>query len=82
MEKKLCAGIGIGKFSKCDGLMLLAEQEDGSIDQNTIIVWHDNGVAGQTGYTEYTLGEISQIGGLDALKSDYASNGVTIRHIN
>jgi len=33
MEKKLCAGIGIGKFSKCDGLMLLAEQpEDNETD--------------------------------------------------
>ena len=28
MEKKLCAGIGIGKFAKCDGLLLLAEQAD------------------------------------------------------
>ena len=28
MEKKLCAGIGIGKFFKCDGLLLLAEQAD------------------------------------------------------
>ena len=32
MEKKLCAGIGFGKFSKCDGLLLLAEQpEDNEI---------------------------------------------------
>ena len=34
MEKKLCAGIGIGKFAKCDGLLLLAEQEDGACDYN------------------------------------------------
>ena len=32
MEKKLCAGIGFGKFSPCDGLLLLAEQaEDNGI---------------------------------------------------
>ena len=33
MEKKLCAGIGFGKFSPCDGLLLLAEQaEDNETD--------------------------------------------------
>ena len=32
MEKKLCTGIGFGKFSPCDGLLLLAEQaEDNGI---------------------------------------------------
>ena len=44
MEKKLCAGIGIGKFSKCDGLLLLAEQEDGACDYNEISIWLWKGI--------------------------------------
>lgn len=34
MEKKLCTGIGIGKFDKCDGLLFLATQEDGNVQNN------------------------------------------------
>ena len=35
MEKQLCSGIGFGKFSPCDGLLLLAEQAN---DDNEISI--------------------------------------------
>ena len=50
------------------------------MDSN-IIVYHDNGVKGQRGYTEYSVDEIAAIGGVDALRSDYAANGIVIYEI-
>jgi len=50
------------------------------MNRNTI-VFHDNGVKGQRGYTEYTADEITAIGGVEALRSDYATNGIIIYEI-
>lgn len=46
------------------------------------VVWHDNGVPGQMGYTEHSASDIEAMGGLDALAESYAKNGITIYEIN
>ena len=46
-----------------------------------IIVFHDNGVKGQRGYTEYSAEEIAAIGGVDALVGEYMANGIVIYEI-
>jgi len=51
------------------------------MDQTVLVVFHDNGVKGQRGYTEYLASEINLIGGIDALRDDYASHGVVIYDI-
>ena len=45
--------------------------------KRNIIVFHDNG-EGQRGYTEYTPDEITAIGGIESLRSDYAANGIVV----
>lgn len=43
-----------------------------------LVVWHDNGVKGQNGYTEYSQEEINKIGGLDSLIKEYQAAGIFI----
>lgn len=45
------------------------------------VIFHDNGTAGQSGYSEYTAEEMNALGGLDALKASYAASGITIESI-
>lgn len=46
------------------------------------IVWHDNGVAGQCGYTEYTEEEVATHGGIDALVHEYAESGALVYSVD
>lgn len=46
------------------------------------IVWHDNGVAGQRGYTEYTEEEVATHGGIDALVHEYAESGALVYSVD
>lgn len=46
------------------------------------IIWHDNGVAGQRGYTEYTTEEISAHGGIGALVHEYAESGALVYSVD
>ena len=48
--------------------------------KSSIIVFHDNGQRGY-GYTEYTTDEITAIGGIESLRSDYAANGIVVYEI-
>ena len=45
------------------------------------IIFHDNGVPGQSGYSSYTAEEVDALGGLDTLKANYAADGITIQSI-
>ena len=44
----------------------------------SIIVWHDNGVAGSEGYTEYTFSEVEAKGGIDGLVNALTNEGITV----
>ena len=46
--------------------------------QNVTIIFHDNGVSGKRGYTEYSSNEVIALGGIDALKADYSAHNITI----
>lgn len=46
------------------------------------IVWHDNGVAGQRGFTEYTNEEVAAMGGIEYIISKYAENGVLVYSVD
>ena len=45
------------------------------------VIFHDNGTAGQNGYSVYTAEEMNDLGGLDALKASYAADGITIKSV-
>lgn len=47
----------------------------------SIIVWHDNGVAGSEGYTEYTRGEVEAKGGIDGLVDALTNEGIMVYHV-
>lgn len=49
---------------------------------NMVIVWHDNGVAGQRGYTEYTNDEVAVIGGIQSIVNEYAENGILVYSVD
>lgn len=46
-----------------------------------IIVWHDNGIPGSEGYTEYTLGEVEAKGGVDGIVNALTNEGIMVYHI-
>ena len=46
------------------------------------IIWHDNTVTGQRGYTEYTVEEIAARGGIDAIVHDYVEIGVFVYSVD
>ena len=46
------------------------------------IVWHDNGVAGQRGCTEYTKEEVTAKGGIDEVVREYAESGVLVYSVD
>ena len=45
-------------------------------------VWHDNGVAGQRGYTEYTNEEVAAMGGIESIVNEYTVNGVLVYSVD
>ena len=46
--------------------------------RNVTVIFHDNGIAGKRGYTEYSSAEVNSFGGIDALKADYSAHNITI----
>lgn len=46
------------------------------------IVWHDNGVAGQRGCTEYTKEEVAAMGGIESIINEYTENGVLVYSVD
>ena len=46
-----------------------------------IIVWHDNGIPGSEGYTEYTLGEVEAKGGVDGIVNALTNEGITVYYV-
>lgn len=46
------------------------------------IVWHDNGVAGQRGYTEYTNEEVAARGGIESIISEYAEKNMLVYSVD
>lgn len=47
-----------------------------------VIIWHDNGVAGQRGCTEYTNDEVSAHGGIESLISEYSENAILVYSVD
>lgn len=50
-------------------------------EEEMIVIWHDNGVPGQEGFTDYTLSEVEKEGGIEALKESYKQAGIKIIRI-
>lgn len=46
------------------------------------IIWHDNGVAGQRGCTEYTNDEVAAMGGIESIISEYVENDVLVYSVD
>jgi hypothetical protein len=45
----------------------------------TLVIWHDNGAGGPaTGFTEYSMDEVHNLGGVDAILNKYKSAGVYV----
>lgn len=47
-----------------------------------VIIWHDNGVAGQRGCTEYTNEEVVAYGGIESIINEYTGNGVLVYSVD
>lgn len=43
-----------------------------------LVIFHDNGIKGQEGFTEYSIGELETKGGLNTLLSEYEKTGITV----
>ena len=43
-----------------------------------MVIWHDNGVPGQIGYTEYSADEVKAAGGLDNILKGYAQSSIHV----
>lgn len=46
------------------------------------IIWHDNGVVGQRGYTEYTNEEVAAHGGIEAIIHEYTNIYVLVYSVD
>ena len=42
------------------------------------IIYHDNGVPGQYGITEYSSREVADMGGIEELLNSYTSSNITV----
>lgn len=47
-----------------------------------VIIWHDNGVAGQRGCTEYTIEEVVAHGGIESIISEYTESDVLVYSVD
>lgn len=47
----------------------------------SIIVWHDNGIPGSEGYTEYTRSEVEAKGGIDGLVDALTNEGIMVYRV-
>lgn len=43
-----------------------------------LVIFHDNGIKGLEGSTEYSIGELEKKGGLNALLTEYEKAGITV----
>lgn len=46
------------------------------------IIWHDNGVAGQRGCTEYTNEEVAARGGIGSIVNEYAEKDILVYSVD
>lgn len=46
------------------------------------IIWHDNGVAGQRGCTEYTNEEVVAHSGIDSIIREYAEKDILVYSVD
>lgn len=47
-----------------------------------VIIWHDNGVAGQRGCSEYTNEEVVAMGGIESIISEYAEKDMLVYSVD
>lgn len=43
-----------------------------------MIIWRDNGVPGQIGYTEYSAYEVKAAGGIENIIEEYRQSGISV----
>ena len=46
--------------------------------KKTLVIWHDNGVKGAEGFSDYTMEEVASEGGIEAILNNYKKAGVTV----
>lgn len=51
-------------------------------EKSMVIIWHDNGVAGQRGFTEYTGEEVAAHGGIESIISEYSENDMLVYSVD
>lgn len=47
-----------------------------------VVIWHNNGVKGQRGATEYTDEEVVAMGGIDGMLHQYIDCGATVYSVD
>ena len=47
-----------------------------------VIIWHDNGIAGQRGFTDYTNEEVAAMGGIESIISEYAKKDMLVYSVD
>ena len=46
--------------------------------KKTLVIWHDNGVKGLEGFSDYTMEEVASEGGLEVILNNYKKAGITV----
>lgn len=46
--------------------------------KKTLVIWHDNGVKGSEGFTDYTMEEVASEGGIEVILNNYKKAGITV----
>lgn len=47
-----------------------------------VIIWHDNGVAGQRGFSEYTNEEVVAHGGIESIIREYTEIDILVYSVD
>ena len=46
--------------------------------KKTLVIWHDNGVKGLEGFSDYTMEEVASEGGIEVILNNYKKAGITV----
>ena len=46
--------------------------------KKTLVIWHDNGVKGSEGFSDYTMEEVINEGGIEVILNNYKKAGITV----
>ena len=46
--------------------------------KKTLVIWHDNGVKGLEGFSDYTMEEVASEGGVEVILNNYKEAGITV----